>query len=93
MLLSQVLNESLLLPVEYQCRALAHYKFSPRSGRLLPGEVTSVPVTFTPKQLGKLNCKLNLDVMGAKREADGKIRCTGGVISLLTFQAVFFFLV
>ncbi len=69
-----MLNESLLLPVEYQCRALAHYKCSPRSGHLLPGEVTSVPVTFSPKQLGKLNCKLNIDVIGAKRETDGKIR-------------------
>ena len=72
--LTQLINESAALPIEYQCRQPAHYKCQPTSGRILPGEVVSMTVTFQPKQLGRLNFKLHIDVIGSQRMSDGKIK-------------------
>ena len=65
----QLCNRSDVLPIEFCCQKLAHYKCSPSAGKIPPGKVVKMSVTFLPKQLGPLNFKLQVDVMGPVKDA------------------------
>lgn len=58
-----------MLPIDFCCQKLAHYKCSPSAGKILPGKAVEMNVTFLPKQLGPLNFKLQIDVMGPVKDA------------------------
>ena len=57
-------NNSDTLPITFNCRVPAHYKVSLRHGKIPPQKSASVEVTFLPHQMGCLDGKLCVDVLG-----------------------------
>ena len=43
---------------------MAHYKCDPSSGKVPPGGTLPLSISFFPRQLGPLNFKLNIDILG-----------------------------
>ena len=66
----QLCNNSATLPVSFNCRVPAHYKTSSLQGKIPPNGTTSLEVVFLPHQLGCLDGKLSVDVLGVGRERE-----------------------
>ena len=60
----QVTNDSDTLNANFQIRCPAHYKVDIPKGTLKPGETRTINIVFHPKQFGRLDGRLCIDVYG-----------------------------
>lgn len=55
-------NKSLLLPITFAIKKIAHFHFTPETGTIKPKEKKSVVVCFQPKNMGDFNVSAVVDV-------------------------------
>ena len=72
----QLCNNSDTLPVSFNCRVPAHYKVSSLQGKIPPNGVSTLEVVFQPHQMGCLDGKLSVDVLGIGREGQSVVMDT-----------------
>ncbi|XP_033113331.1 cilia- and flagella-associated protein 47-like isoform X2 [Anneissia japonica] len=63
--LCELRNESTILPVEFVFTKIAQFTIHPQFGKLRPGDVQDIIISFKPNQFGTFRCMQLMDVIGA----------------------------
>lgn len=66
-------NKSDCLSISFNCHVPAHFKLSSPRGKIPPGKSILLEVIFLPHQLGCLDGKLVLDVLGIGKENESVV--------------------
>ncbi len=82
----QVTNYSGVLPIKYECQALAHYKCHPFFGIIMNESTVTFRVSFLPRQLGLHNSQLLIHFWGPEVKVFGYVLINFYTVGIKIFQ-------